>query len=98
MTIGAVKPRLSAIVAPWCRRSWKWKSLSPAARAARRNTRPTSRPPLQRAALRNVGALCRLATEVVPQGLVRHLQRSGAGMIGRLARTRRYTDEDDSAC
>ena len=41
ITIGAVKPRLRAIVAPWWRRTWKWKSRRPAARAARRKTRPT---------------------------------------------------------
>ena len=32
ITIGAVKPASSAIVATWWRRSWKWKSLSPAPR------------------------------------------------------------------
>src|SRR6266545_7171850 len=41
ITIGAVKPALRAMVAPWCRRSWKVKSLSAAPRAKRRKTFPT---------------------------------------------------------
>src|SRR5437867_965974 len=39
--MGAGKPELRATVAPWGWRSWTWKSRSPAARAAFRNTRPT---------------------------------------------------------
>ncbi len=41
ITICAEKPALRAIVPPWRRRSWKWKSARPAARAARRHCRLT---------------------------------------------------------
>ena len=38
ITIGAENSAFNTMVAPWCLRSGKWKSLSPALRADVRNT------------------------------------------------------------